>query len=70
MCKKSVWLRLVTYGGTPICNGSVLIHKRHMRLMTLVFLIGDAGDRTRGLSHAMRTRYHCALTGGSTLIGL
>ena len=24
------------------------------------FLIGDAGDRTRGLSHAKRTRYHCA----------
>ena len=22
--------------------------------------IGDAGDRTRGLSHAKRTRYHCA----------
>ena len=21
---------------------------------------GDAGDRTRGLSHAKRTRYHCA----------
>ena len=23
-------------------------------------LIGDAGDWTRGLSHAKRTRYHCA----------
>ena len=23
-------------------------------------IFGDAGDRTRGLSHAKRTRYHCA----------
>ena len=29
-------------------------------------VIGDAGDRTRGLSHAKRTRYHCA-TSPSTL---
>ena len=29
--------------------------------------IGDAGVRTRGLSHAKRTRYHCA-TSPDTLI--
>ena len=23
---------------------------------------GDTGDRTRGLSHAKRTRYHCAIS--------
>ena len=30
------------------------------RIKEKKFLSGDAGDRTRGLSHAKRTRYHCA----------
>ena len=29
---------------------------------TIKIHLGDTGDRTRGLSHAKRTRYHCATT--------
>ena len=34
--------------------------KVHFCFLSKNFHIGDAGDWTRGLSHAKRTRYHCA----------
>ena len=39
------------------------------RIKEKKFLSGDAGDRTRGLSHAKRTRYHCATSPDVTMSG-
>ena len=38
------------------------LNNGYFKIMKLKIQLGDTGDRTRGLSHAKRTRYHCATT--------
>ena len=38
------------------------LNNGYFKIMKLKIQLGDTGDRTRGLSHAKRTRYHCAIS--------